>query len=188
MDAEKKLIKEAVRGDQKAFAKLISPYREKLYHKAFSMAGNHDDAMDILQEAIISSFQSLSGFQNRSAFYTWIFSILVNAGRNYLKKRNRSPGSIEDHESFISDDRLHFTENLELSEESKSLMKYIQSLEDKYKEIILLRYYDELSYEQIAEHLGIHIGTVKSRLSQAKELLRRSLYTEGDGENSFVRS
>ncbi|PJZ68946.1 RNA polymerase subunit sigma-70 [Leptospira perolatii] len=185
-DKEIQLLKKIKEGDDSAYIELTGPYRERLYRKAISMVKDGDDAEDIVQDALISGYRSIRNFRAESGVYTWLYRIVVNKSKDLLAKRKRAKeNSIDDSEFQFTDARLGFEKKIELSDESNYLINKINQLEDIYKEVIELRYFEEMSYSQIAEVLGCNIGTVKSRLFKAKEFLKHLILQDGKGEGYF---
>ncbi|TGJ99996.1 sigma-70 family RNA polymerase sigma factor [Leptospira langatensis] len=185
-DKEIQLLKQIKEGDDKAYIELTGPYRERLYRKAVSMVKDGDDAEDIVQDALISGYRSIRNFRAESGVYTWLYRIVVNKSKDLLAKRKRArENSMDDSEFQVTDDRISFEKKVELSDESNYLINKINELEDIYKEVIELRYFEEMSYSQIAEILGTNIGTVKSRLFKAKEFLKHLIMKDGKGEGFF---
>lgn len=186
---EAQLLNRIRKGDKKAFIELVNPYRERLYRKALSMVKDSDDAEDIVQDALISGFKSIENFRAESGVYTWLYRIVVNKSKDLLarKKRGKEKSIDETQENQFVDERESYEKKLELSEEAKYLKSKIDQLEDIYKEVIQLRYFDELSYSQIADILGCNIGTVKSRLFKAKEFLKHAILQDEMGDGYFEK-
>ncbi|MCB1316913.1 MAG: sigma-70 family RNA polymerase sigma factor, partial [Leptospiraceae bacterium] len=142
---------------------------------------------DVLQDALLTAYRALPRFRGESGIYTWLYRIVVNKCRDYLRSsRNTRQESMDPTQAVISDDRISVEKNLELSDDAGYLMTKINGLDDKYRQILVYRYYDELSYEEIAELIHVNIGTVKSRLFKARELLKRSILRNGRGEEYFT--
>ena len=185
-EKEIQLLKRIKEGDDKAYIELTGPYRERLYRKSVSMVKDGDDAEDIVQDALISGYRSIRNFRAESGVYTWLYRIVVNKSKDLLAKSKRArENSMDDSEFQVTDDRISFEKKVELSDESNYLINKINELEDIYKEVIELRYFEEMSYSQIAEILGTNIGTVKSRLFKAKEFLKHLIMKDGKSEGFF---
>ena len=177
------LLGKIKKGDKNAFIELIGPYRERLFRKAVSMVKDSDVAEDVVQDALISGYKSIKNFRAEAGVYTWLYRIVVNKSKDYLTKRNKSrENSIDETEFQFADKRQGFEKKLELSDESSYLINKINGLDDVYKQVIELRYFEELSYQQIADTIGCNIGTVKSRLFKAKEILKQMILGDGKGD------
>jgi RNA polymerase sigma-70 factor (ECF subfamily) len=169
---------------QSLFFLLVEKYQERLFRLATLIIGNSIDAEDALQNAFISAFQSIDNFQERSSFYTWIYRIVINKSKDMKSglKKNKEK-FIEGSELEINDQRLNIQGDVERQEQSEFLFKKISLLKNIYREILILRYFEELSYQDIAEILGINIGTVKSRIHKAKASLKRLILKDKKGSS-----
>ena len=182
-EKEKILLQKIKAGDKYAYMELVTPFRERLFRKAKSMVKDDDDADDIVQDAMIAGYKSIVNFRAEAGVYTWLCRIVINKSKDLLTKRKRMvEKSIDDNEQQFVDDRLGFEKKLELSDESSYLIKKINQLENIYKEVIELRYFEEMSYSDIAELLECNVGTVKSRLFKAKEILKHMILQDERGE------
>ncbi|MEQ8352476.1 MAG: RNA polymerase sigma factor [Leptospiraceae bacterium] len=187
--SEKGLIEKTLKGDQRSFMELVSPYRTRLIRKAVSMLGNPQDAEDILQEALVTAYRALKSFRGESGIYTWLYRIVVNKCRDFHRSKKNAPSDSLDSVAFmIHDDRIDLEKNLELSTESSYLIEQINTLDKRYREILVMRYFDDLSYQEIASVLKIQVGTVKSRLFKARELLKRAILQDGKGTEFFEQA
>jgi RNA polymerase sigma-70 factor (ECF subfamily) len=176
------LIDNVIHGNKSDFITLIEPYYERLYLKIYSIVKNENDAKDILQDALIAAYISLKNFKKESSIYTWLYRIVVNKALDYLKSQKKENQYIDPNSNPYSENLQFFVENIlnvpekkEQNELYEYLMYEIEQLEERYKEILIMRYFDGLTYEEIAEVKNIRIGTVKSRIHKAKELLKKRL-------------
>ncbi|MEQ9363117.1 MAG: RNA polymerase sigma factor [Leptospirales bacterium] len=183
---ERALIERVKGGDGGAYMELVGEYRIRLYRKASSLIGDPEDAEDVLQDALMTAYKALPRFRGESGIYTWLYRIVVNKCRDFLRSRKSGKSdSLEIYEPILSDDRISVEKNHELSDDAGYLIEKIKGLDTKYRQILLYRYYDDLSYEEIANLIEVNIGTVKSRLFKARELLKRSILRNGRGEDYF---
>jgi RNA polymerase sigma-70 factor (ECF subfamily) len=188
MSSEKALVQQAKAGDRNAFAALVSAYESKIYNLALRYLGNREDAMDASQEVFLRVFRFLPGFQEESGFSTWIYRIGVNVCKDMLvkqSKRNEQSIEVEDEEEErrtidIVDCRYSPEQILENAELRTILSTAIASLPEQQREVVVLRDIQGLSYEEIASVLSLESGTVKSRLSRARENLRKKLLQNGN--------
>ncbi len=183
---EVELIRKAAGGDQRAFLDLIVPYQTRLLRRAQALLGNMEDAEDAVQEALIMAYRSLANFRGESGIYTYIYRIVINKCHDSVRKRRRIDSDSIEMVPLISDERVSISKNHELSEESRYLIEKINKLDKKYRQVLLMRYYDDLSYQEIADLVHISVGTVKSRLFKARELLKRSIVRDGKGDDYFA--
>lgn len=173
------------------FMSRLTPYRERLFRLALAQLRNTTDAEDAVQEALIKAGRSAQSFRSESSEYTWVVRILINHCHDIQRKVSRRQkrevtGDLVEHKSTqIPDTRASAEQNIELSEMSRHLMDAVEELGQNYKPLILMRYFEDMSYEDIAGALDINTGTVKSRMNQAKTLLKSKLEARGIGGDYF---
>lgn len=188
MSSEKALVQKAKAGDRDAFAALVSAYEGKIYNLALRYLGNREDAMDASQEVFLRVFRFLPGFQEESGFSTWIYRIGVNVCKDMLAKRTKRgelpleiPDEEEDYRTAeVADSRYDPEAIVEQADLRESLAEAIGQLPQQQREMIVLRDIQGLSYEEIGQVLSLEAGTVKSRLSRARENLRKKLLQSGN--------
>lgn len=184
------LVEKAQKGDNRAIEKLMRKYRKSVYYMLLKMVKNPGDAEDLTQEAFTKAFTSIERFDATYAFSTWLFRIASNNCIDYIRKKKVQTISIDapidgdDGSSIqydIKDNNLDPNEALLKQQRQKYLQMAIDRLSVKYRKLIELRYYNELSYEEIADELELPLGTVKAQLYRARELLGVELKNiEGD--------
>lgn len=179
------------KNDQKAYASLLNKYKNSLMFTVLKMVNNRDDAEDITMQAFTKAFKNLASYNNQFAFSTWLFKIASNTAIDFLRKKRVSTTSLDRKMSEHSDSESTFSQNIvdtELDPEEKYVLKQrnnlmkevVNGMNPKYRELIELRFFQELKYEEIATKLGIPIGTVKVRISRAKALLTEILQEHKD--------
>jgi RNA polymerase sigma factor (sigma-70 family) len=175
-----KLVQKAIAGDQKSYAELLERYRDAIYFMLLKMVNNSSDAEDLTIEAFGKAFKNLQQYTPTYAFSTWLFKIATNNCIDFIRRRRANLISIdqgtggEDHEGIhvnIQDDRLDPEENIINEQKIKLMREVVTRLKPRYRKLIELRYFNELSYEEISEELELPIGTVKAQLFRARELL-----------------
>jgi RNA polymerase sigma factor (sigma-70 family) len=176
-----RLIDEAVQhNDEKAYAKLLQRYKRPVYHMILKMVRNVDDAEDLTIESFAKAFRSLHKFKKDFTFSTWLFRIATNNTIDQIRKKKLNTMSIDN--SFTDDNGDGISievedENLNPQEETIKLQKaeliqvFVDKLPPKYQKLVRLRYFNELSYEEIAVELEAPLGTVKAQLHRARELM-----------------
>lgn len=179
--ADYELVRKAVdQGDQHAYADLLDRYKESIYFMFLKMVNNRDDAEDLTIEAFGKAFKNLHNYQPTFAFSTWLFRIATNNGIDFIRKKKINTLSLD--QTFKVDDGDEISmdvrsmnldpEETLISEQKRELLRqFVDKLKPRYKTLIELRYYEGLSYEEIAEKLEIPLGTVKAQLFRAKDLL-----------------
>lgn len=174
-----RLVQSAIAGDQHAYASLMERYRDTVFYMLLKMVKNRSDAEDLTIEAFGKAFKKLHQYTPDFAFSTWLFKIASNNCIDFLRKRRTSTISIDGQLDEYGE-TIPFTiktdlpdpeEDLIRQQKSKHLHDVVSKLKPRYKELVTLRYFDELSYEEIAERMNLPIGTVKAQLFRARELL-----------------
>ncbi|MGP1928578.1 MAG: RNA polymerase sigma factor RpoE [Arsenophonus sp. NC-WZS1-MAG3] len=172
------LVERVQKGDKKAFNLLVIRYQNKVV-SLVSRYVPQGDVPDVTQEAFIKAYRAISSFRGESAFYTWLYRISVNTAKNYLISQERQPPSndfnivnTENLESSNSLKEISNPENLMFSEElRKVVFRTIESLPEELRLAIILRELDVLSYEEIALIMDCPVGTVRSRIFRAREVI-----------------
>ncbi len=178
-DTEHSLIQRARKGDQEAFASLVTEHQRYVYNLALRVLGNEEEALDIAQETFVRAWTALPNFREQSRFRTWLYRITTNLCYNRLPGLRRALHDLgDDVVAEIPETDLAFdnpARGLEARELRSYLHRAIDDLDEDYRLLISLRYQNELSYEEIASTLNLPLGTVKTGLFRAKEQLRRAL-------------
>jgi len=184
---EKKCIKKAAKGDASAFEELLLRYHGQIYNLCLRMTGNPDDAADLTQEAFLKVWKNLESFQFDSAFSTWLYRLASNCCLDFLRSQKRRPTvslTVENEEDEqvmdIPDAQPTPEEQAVKQEEKEQLHLAMQMLDEEQRQILTLRVVNDLSYTEIADILRVKEGTVKSRLSRARENLRKKLLEIGN--------
>ena len=178
-----KVIESCLLGNTQMFSRLIDSYKNMVYNLAYRMSNNSQEAEDISQEAFLRAYQSLSRFNPSYKFSTWIYQITLNIIRDRFKKKELNYVSLDapvetDDSEFYSQpaDLTNNPEEIVTQKENiQAIQKAIYSLPLKYREIVVLRHLQDLSYIEIANILKLPTGTVKVRLYRAREQLRKIL-------------
>lgn len=174
------LVAKAKEGDQVAFGKLMSRYRDSIFFMVLKMVHNRDDAEDLTLEAFGKAFNNIANYSADFAFSTWLFKIATNNCIDFIRKKRLQTTSLDqtsttdDGESSpiaVKDHTPDPEESLVKDQRAQKIRAAIEELSPKYRALIELRYLDELSYEEIAEKLDIPLGTVKAQLFRAKDML-----------------
>jgi RNA polymerase sigma-70 factor, ECF subfamily len=166
-----------------AYDELVRTYNASIFHVAYRMLGDNAEASDVVQEIFIKVFRNIGSFKGQAALKTWIFRIALSEILNRLrwwKSRHRSTTvSLDDHpngqEHYVPDSGPSPEQVLESKERELAIQKALGKLSSEHRSIIVLRDIEGFSYTEIADILGISIGTVKSRLARGREDLKKSL-------------
>lgn len=181
------LVRRAKQGDAQAFEELLSLYEQKVYSLAYHYVGNEHDAMDISQEAFLRVYRFLPQFNEESRFSTWLYRVTSNVCKDYIRKRNSrnevplTQESDEEPFSFdVPDLRYNPEDVLQQKELRREISDSLQALSPDHREILVMRDVMGLTYEDIAQSLDLEEGTVKSRISRARDKMRVKLMEKGN--------
>ncbi|MDP1676931.1 MAG: sigma-70 family RNA polymerase sigma factor [Bacteroidota bacterium] len=165
---ELKLIQDFNNGNEQAYNQLVLRYKEKVYWIVRRMIPDHDDADDITQNVFIKAYQSLRSFKGDSSFYTWIYRIAINLSLNEIRRKKfRKTFSIDEEIHQISTQDDQPIEVMLKEERTRLIKSAIEQLPEKQKKVFLLRYYEELPYEEIAKILHTSVGGLKANYFHA---------------------
>ncbi|MDD5542317.1 MAG: sigma-70 family RNA polymerase sigma factor [Acidobacteriia bacterium] len=188
--SDQQLVRRALKGDERAFEELVKRFQKPIVNYIARMVGNYDLALDLSQDVFVKAFVALRTYNETFKFSSWLFKIASNTVIDHLRKGALPVTSldkpIETEEDEIrmevaADDFLA-DELLEQSETRTALARLIERMPYGYREMIVLRHINELSYEEIAEVKNLPLGTVKNRTFRAREMLRRMVEKlEGEG-------
>lgn len=184
------IVKAAIRGNQRAYETLMNRYRTPIYHMMLKMVNNREDADDLTIEAFGKAFSKLSSYVPRYAFSTWLFRIAINNGIDHIRRKRLQILSIDepmdgdnsgDYSSNIPSYTLNPEQEIIRNQRLGLMRELLGHLSQKYRLMIELRYFEEMSYEEISTELDIPLGTVKAQLFRAKEVLSNLLNQPGAG-------
>lgn len=178
------LVQEVRNGRRQAFTELMRKYQERVYWVARRIVGSHDDADDIVQETFVKAYLALGEFRGDSSFFTWIYRIAVNLSLNALRKRQVLNYL---HESELLSRILPSSDDpgkdLENSETESALQRAVATLPEKQKAVFVMRYFDEMTYEEIGRVLKTSVGGLKANYFHALRKVREYMRHEiQDGE------
>ncbi len=178
-----KVIEKILKGETSYFEVLVLKYQNKLYATILNITKNSHTTEDIVQEAFLKSFQKLDTLREKNQFYPWLKRIAINMALLTFEKNKRMVDVTTDDDSYDFFDNISTKESPEseiLNEELKKYVrKYVDSLPDKLRVVIILREVEDLSYEEISKILKIPVGTVRSRLFNARQFIKQRLINQG---------
>ena len=186
------LVKKAMKGNQKAFADLMGYYRESLYFMILKMINNREDADDLTLEAFGKAFKRLETYTPNFAFSTWLFKIATNNCIDFIRRNKRMrPFSIDrpmknaegdDIQIEIKSDALDPSEDFVKKQQVRLMHDVVDKLKPRYKVLVEMHYFRELSYEEIAKETELPLGTVKAQLFRARDMLSQILKRAPESE------
>ncbi len=184
--ADLEAVQRCLAGDREAFAGLVERWQDRIYGAIFRMVRDPELTRDLAQETFLKAWSKLASFQGGAAFGTWLYSIAVNQVRSEMRKRSAkkygAPVSLEalrgadDERAFDpADAGPGAVEKVATQEDCALLLAEVETLDPDHKEVIVLREFQDLSYEEISAILEVPVGTVRSRLHRARGELRERL-------------
>lgn len=186
MVSDEQLVTQTLRGDRQAFEELVIRYQTKVYSLTYRFMGNEEDAYDMAQEAFIKAYRSLPSFKHNSSFGTWLYRVTANVCLDEIRRRKRrivplsldeplAAGDGDEIEKEIPDQSLTADILYEQKEFSEYIQHILNELKPEHRMVIVLRDIMDLSYDEIAKVLHCSLGTVKSRLSRARNEMKKKL-------------
>ena len=179
--SDEELIERFQNGDLYAFDLIVRRYKDQLLNFAFRFLGNLEEAEDVVQETFLRLYRNKKAYRQIAKFSTWLYTITSNLAKTELRKRKRrrlvsiSDMGYDDKEYEIEDQRANTERDVDSIMHEKLIQEAIQELSPRFREVIILRDVQELSYEEVGEILKIPLGTVKSRVNRARLKLQSKL-------------
>jgi RNA polymerase sigma-70 factor, ECF subfamily len=167
-------VQAALRGDQAAFGDLVSRYQTAVYNMAYRMLGNPTEAEDAAQEVFVRAWKQLHSFQPERRFSTWLLSIASHHCIDLLRRR-RPSAPLDDVALYVPSDDPEPIDTVLQGEQSDMVRQLLDTLPDKYRSVTVLRYYNDLSYDEIANMTGLTESAVKTQLHRARRMLAEKL-------------
>lgn len=181
MQEDVTLVRRTLAGDQQAFASLVTKYKDSVFNVAYRMLGNPSEAEDVAQEAFVRAYTQLHTYKDTHRFSTWLLSIASHLSIDQLRRRRFLALPLENVPflDWIADLGLGPEESALAVEASDEMQRVLSVLPAKYRAVLVLRYWHDLSYEEIAEALHLTPALVKARLHRARELVARAMKATG---------
>lgn len=176
---ERQWIERALGGDQDAFGQLMHRYAGAVYNLAYRMLGNPQDAEDAAQEIFLRAYARLERFDQTRRFSTWLLTVASNYCIDRLRRRRFAWLTLDDVAFWLPSERPGPERNALARERQVVVQQALQRLPENYRLVIVLRYWHDLSYEEIAEVSGLTVSTIKTRLHRARNMLAETLGPEG---------
>jgi RNA polymerase sigma-70 factor (ECF subfamily) len=181
MDEETRIIRAVQQGQTQEFAHLVRAYQGRIFHLAHRLTNGAAEAEDLVQEAFLKAFEAIGGFDHERRFFPWLFTIALNVVRNHLKKKVPQP--VADPETLAALQQDHSqggpVTGLIEHQDQQFLEAALTRLPPDQREAIIMRYYLDMTFEELAEALGVTVGAAKMRVKRGLENLRR-LVDEAD--------
>jgi RNA polymerase sigma-70 factor (ECF subfamily) len=184
--SDEELIVRTLAGDQEAYGVLVERYSDFAYTIALRVVGNEQDAEDVAQEAFVRAHRALGRFRGDSKFSSWLYRITVNRALTHIKRRRRRPDTVEMHSSPHVEAEVTSRgsgddpgRGLMESEFAQRVREAVGQLPPRYRAVVTLFYLEERSYKEVAEVLGVPMGTLKTHLHRARAMLKQALEAQG---------
>ena len=181
--SEAEIVAKVLNGERQAYALLVEEYKTPVYSLAYRMTGNSQDAEDLAQETFLRSFNQLFRYDTKRSFFTWLYTISLNIIRNHLRKNsNRRRNDFRQGEKISGtgefDDKRFTSQESQVIDEGRKereekLESCLQKLSPELRELMILRFYQELPFEAIAEITGLSLSAIKMRVYRGLEKLRK---------------
>lgn len=184
-----RLIADCLGGKTEAFGELVARYQDRLFNTVIRMLDNAEDARDVVQESFISAYQSLGSFKGDSLFFTWLYRIAVNTAISWKRKQKvvlrlhtgaDNPGSVEPADPAESNQPGHA---MEMAEEERRVHEALAKLSPDHRSVLVMKDMEGMKYEEMADVLGVPVGTIRSRLHRARLELRDILLSDPPGSS-----
>lgn len=172
MTDEARIIAAVLDGEVNAFEPLIAKYEKPIFNLLYRTTGSFDEACELTQEAFLKAYDKLDRFQQGRSFFSWLYALALNIGRDYLRQKKRNPPSIHDNPGNVDENPDPGPEDPRLSEDYQSLIKALEQLPIDYREAVMLRFREERSMQDIAEMLNLSVSGAKMRVHRGLEKLR----------------
>jgi RNA polymerase sigma-70 factor, ECF subfamily len=169
------LIRQFKAGDPSTFERIVKTYQDRIYNLCYYLLGNPQDAEDAAQDVFIKAFRNLKGFRPEASLYTWLYRIGVNTCLDQKKKLRPEPLKNESQAEGLASTEPSPERRYQSKEIGQAINSALEQLSKNSRAVIVLKEIEGLPYEEIAEVLNTSVGTIKSRLSRAREELRRLL-------------
>lgn len=177
------LVRRALKGEDQAYRELVGKYRNGLYYHILKLVRDKSVVDDMVQETLLKAFDNLPSFNQQYAFSTWLYRIATNHSIDYLRKRKLQTYSLDEPydgregetQMQVSDESFATDRDVMSEQRNRIIADAIESLPEKYREVIRLRHMEEKSYQEISEVLDLPLGTIKAHLFRGRELLYKYL-------------
>jgi RNA polymerase sigma-70 factor, ECF subfamily len=188
---EREAIRRCLSGDKDAFATLVRQYQAQILALCLRMTGNREDAADAAQQAFVNSYRHLDRYDLDQPFRPWLFRIATNECIALLRRRGRRAAEIPGDQALeaVADPEEGAPALVDLADDRERVRRAVADLPDQYRTVVLLYYFQEFSYQEVARQTGLSVGTISTHLHRAKQLLRRLLTSEevGTGDARHTR-
>jgi RNA polymerase sigma-70 factor (ECF subfamily) len=177
IDQDSRLIIRILKGEREAYAEIVDEYKMPIFNLAYRMIGDRFEAQDLAQEAFLNAYKNLADFDVQKPFFPWLYTIALNLIRNHLKKKRPLVMGHIERTHFVEEKNLADNAETQLVEHQKreKISQAIQQLPLIHREVIILRYYQEFSFKEIADILDVSLSAAKMRVYRALKVLSQTI-------------
>jgi RNA polymerase sigma-70 factor (ECF subfamily) len=170
-------------GETRAFGELVARYQDSVYGMALRFIGGRGEAEDVAQEVFLRAYRGLEGFKGNAKLSTWLYRITFNLCADWRRRNKRADRRAATIEAAaeLADHRVSLEEGMLETEKRDQVRRALESLDERYRSVVVLLYYQKMSYEQIAAVLALPVKTVETRLYRARKMLRELLESGEEG-------
>ncbi|MCR6545460.1 RNA polymerase sigma factor [Dehalobacterium formicoaceticum] len=172
---DEELVVLCLQGNRDAFAELVKRYERQIYSLAYRLTNNYHDAIDLSQEVFLHLYRVLDKFDGERKFFPWMYRIATNVCYNALKKKPKESTTLDQVMEFISDDKSQPEITFEKKEVQETVQKAIAELPENFRVPVVLKYLEDLSYQQISEVMELPVSTIETRLYRGRIMLQKKL-------------
>jgi RNA polymerase sigma-70 factor (ECF subfamily) len=177
---EAQLVKASQQGDQDAFASLVQIHQRRVFNLSLRMLQDYEDANEITQEAFLAAWQGLPSFRSEAQFSTWLYRITYHCCLRLLecRKRERDLQAVMQAEQVLEERNQGSEDLIEQRDQQTIVREQIEKLPARYRIVLILRHFQEMTYEEMADILTMPVGTIKTHLFRARNLLKKRLLAQ----------
>lgn len=172
---DEELVVLCLQGKREAFEELVKRYERQIYSLAYRLTNNYHDAVDLTQDVFLHLYKVLDKFDGDRKFFPWMYRIATNVCYNALKKKPKETSTLDNVIEFVSDQKSRPEENYESKEVRETVHKAIAELPENFRIPMVLRYLEDLSYQQISEVTELPVSTIETRLYRGRIMLQKKL-------------
>lgn len=183
IDSDKRLVERVKRGDKRAFDVLVLKYQHRIANLITRYVRDQDEVLDVTQEVFVKAYRAMKNFRGDAQFYTWLYRIAINTAKNFLVAKSRRPPDTDidvderefSEQSVVISEEGNPEDQLSAEQLKQVLQRALENLPEELRVALMLREFDGLSYDEIAQVMDCPVGTVRSRIFRGRESIEKSI-------------